>query len=173
MRVNTAELSIHDPAAYNEIYITESKRRTENYNDFCKGIGFDGKLGLFWGKIPKILTLLGSHMFTVDHDLHRKRRKPLEPFFSRLGVSHLEPMVIQLVEKLVARLEALKGSNTVIRLDHAFSALSGDVMGRVCFEDKEDFLDDPKFAVWWYAALYQSSSPPWTDCALGLILSTR
>ena len=98
--------------------------------------------------------MLGSHLLTVDHDLHRKRRKPLEPFFSRLGVSHLEPMIVQVVEKLVARLDALKGSNTVIRLDHAFSALSGDVIGKVCCEDKEDFLDDPKFAVWWYAAHY-------------------
>ena len=64
-------------------------------------------------------------------------------------------MIIQVVEKLVARLEAMKGSNTVIRLDHAFSALSGDIVGKVCCEDKEDFLDDPKFALWWYTALSQ------------------
>ena len=97
-----------------------------------------------------VLTSPGSHLLTVDHDLHRKRRKPLEPFFSRHGVSQLEGMIFQVVEKFVARLEALKGSNTVIRLDHAFSALSGDVIGRICCEDKTDFLDDPKFAVWWY-----------------------
>ena len=97
-----------------------------------------------------VLTSPGSHLLTVNHDLHRKRRKPLEPFFSRHGVSHLEGMISKVVEKFVARLEALKGSNTVIRLDHAFSALSGDVIGRICCEDKKDFLDDPNFAVWWY-----------------------
>ncbi|KAL2051590.1 hypothetical protein ABVK25_008252 [Lepraria finkii] len=137
VRVNPEELSIHDPAAYNEIYVTESKRRTENYHHFCKGIDLDG-----------------SHVLTVDHDLHRKRRKPLEPFFSRLGVLRLEPIIIQLVEKFVARLEALKGSNTIIRLDHAFSALSGDVVGKLCCEDKEDFLDSPEFASWLYDLLH-------------------
>ena len=62
-------------------------------------------------------------------------------------------MIYQVVQKFVARLEALEGSNTVVRLDHAFSALSGDVIGRICCVDKTDFLDDPNFAVWWYPAL--------------------
>ena len=44
VRVNPKELSIHDPAAYNEIYVTESKRRTEHYDQFCQGMDFDGKL---------------------------------------------------------------------------------------------------------------------------------
>ena len=44
VRVNPEELSIHDPAAYNEIYVTESKRRTEHYDQFCQGMDFDGKL---------------------------------------------------------------------------------------------------------------------------------
>lgn len=43
VRVNPDELSIHDPAFYNEIYVTESKRRTNNYDVFCQGIDFDGK----------------------------------------------------------------------------------------------------------------------------------
>ena len=43
VRLNPAELSIHDPAAYNEIYVTESKRRTEQYDQFCRGMGIDGR----------------------------------------------------------------------------------------------------------------------------------
>lgn len=42
--MNPEELSIHDPAAYNDIYVVESKRRTENFNHFCKGIDFDGEI---------------------------------------------------------------------------------------------------------------------------------
>ena len=114
------------------------------------------------------LNLAGSHLLTVDHDLHRMRRKPLEPFFSRLGVSRLEPIIIQVVEKLVARLEALKGSRAVIRLDHAFSALSGDVIGKVCCEDKEEFLDDPSFAPWWYVVAYRFCHPPSIYQTLGM-----
>lgn len=43
VRVNPDELSIHDPTFYNEIYVTESKRRTNAHDVFCKGIDFDGK----------------------------------------------------------------------------------------------------------------------------------
>ena len=46
VRINPEELSLRDSAAYSDIYVTESKRRTENYNHFCKGIDFDGKLTL-------------------------------------------------------------------------------------------------------------------------------
>ena len=148
--MNPDELSIHDPAAYNDIYVVESKRRTENYNHFGKGIDFDGEfMRLF---LMLVLNLAGSHLLTIGHDLHRKRRKPLEPFFSRLGVSRLEPMIVQVVEKLVSRLKALEGSNAIIRLDHAFSAFSGDIIGRICWEDEAEFLDDPRFAPEWYAS---------------------
>lgn len=61
-------------------------------------------------------------------------------------------MLAQVVGKLAARLEALKGTNSVIRLDHAFSAFSGDIIGRICWEDKEEFLDDVEFAPEWYAS---------------------
>jgi hypothetical protein len=44
VRVNPEELSISDPDFYNELYVTESKRRTNSYDVFCKGIDFDGRL---------------------------------------------------------------------------------------------------------------------------------
>ena len=59
-------------------------------------------------------------------------------------------MIVQMVQRLVARLEALKGSNTVIRIDYAMAALSRDVMRRICCDDGEYFLDNPNFAPWWY-----------------------
>lgn len=59
-------------------------------------------------------------------------------------------MLAEVVEKLAGRIEALKGTPTVVRLDHVFSAFAGDVVGRICWEDKEEFLDDPDFAPEWY-----------------------
>ncbi|PVH96691.1 hypothetical protein DM02DRAFT_534697 [Periconia macrospinosa] len=64
VRVNPYELSIYDAEFYNKIYITESTPMpVEEYI---------------------VLTQLGSHLLTQDHNLHRKRRKPLDPFFSRM-----------------------------------------------------------------------------------------
>ena len=42
VRINPDELSINDADFYNELYVTESKRRTNSYDVFCKGIDFDG-----------------------------------------------------------------------------------------------------------------------------------
>ncbi|KAK0701924.1 cytochrome P450 [Lasiosphaeria miniovina] len=140
IRVNPDELSIHDPAFYNEIYVTESKRRTNAYDVFCKGIDFDG-----------------SHLLTADHDLHRRRRKPLEPFFSRMGIARLQPMLAEVALHLETRLRDLKGSGKVIRLDHAFSAFSGDIIGRICLDGGSGgsrFLDDPDFAPDWYNVIH-------------------
>ena len=42
VRVNPYELSIHDQSFYNDLYVAENTRRTDNYNKFGKGIDFDG-----------------------------------------------------------------------------------------------------------------------------------
>ena len=99
------------------------------------------------------LTRSGSHLLTTDHDLHRRRRKPLEPFFSRLGISKLQPMLAEVAEKLETRLRNL-APGTVIRLDHALSAFSGDIIGRICWESQEEFLDHEDFNPDWYDVIH-------------------
>ncbi|KAL3431443.1 cytochrome P450 [Aspergillus tetrazonus] len=140
IRVNPDELSIHDPDFYNELYVTESKRRTNHYDVFCKGIDFDG-----------------SHLLTVDHTLHRKRRKPLEPFFSRKSIQELQPMLAEVTLKFEQRLRALSGTGTVVRLDHACAAFSGDIIAKICLDDVAEgdrFLDHPEFAPYWYNLIH-------------------
>ncbi|KAL4990612.1 cytochrome P450 [Aspergillus falconensis] len=132
IRVNPDELSIHDPDFYNEIYVTESKRRTNHYDVFCKEIDFDG-----------------SHLLTVDHTLHRKRRKPLEPFFSRMSIQKLQPMLAEVAQKFERRLCTLAGTGTVVRLDHTCAAFTGDIIAKICLDDAAEgdrFLDHPDFA---------------------------
>jgi cytochrome P450 len=96
----------------------------------------------------------GSHLLTEEHSLHRRRRKPLEPFFSRMGIQRLQPMLADVALKLEERLKKLSGTGTVIRLDHAYSAFSGDIIGRICLGSRNtnEFLDDPEFAPHWYAS---------------------
>ncbi|KAL2859925.1 uncharacterized protein BJX67DRAFT_386495 [Aspergillus lucknowensis] len=82
VRISPHELSIRDPDYYNELYVSGSVRPSDRYDGFARGI----------------MDMEGSHMVTIGHDHHRKRREPLEPYFSRSGVTKLEPMVAELVE---------------------------------------------------------------------------
>jgi hypothetical protein len=43
VRVNPHELSIKDSEFYDQLYVAGSKRRTDNWSHFGKGIDFDGK----------------------------------------------------------------------------------------------------------------------------------
>ncbi|KAF2008686.1 cytochrome P450 [Aaosphaeria arxii CBS 175.79] len=140
IRVNPDELAIHDPEYYSELYVTESKRRTESHEMFVKGIDFDG-----------------AHLLTTDHNLHRKRRKPLEPFFSRAGVQRLNGMLGDVTQNLESRIREYAGTGKPIRLDHAFAAYSGDIIGKICTGGKDagvHFLEGPDFSPDWYNVIH-------------------
>ncbi|KAI1195543.1 putative cytochrome P450 [Nemania serpens] len=133
LRINPYEIVINDPTFYNEVYVTASTRRTTIWPRYRTGIGFDD-----------------SHTMTESHELHRRRRKPLEPFFSRLGISRMEEMIISEAKFLNDRLEGLRGSKNVIRLDHVFSAFAGDVIGKICCEDPPNMMARDEFGKEWH-----------------------
>lgn len=71
-----------------------------------------------------------------------------------MGITRLQPMLADVALKLESRFRELEGKNKVIRLDHAFSAFSADIIRRICLdtgESEDGFLDDPDFAPDWYA----------------------
>ncbi|KAL8745625.1 MAG: hypothetical protein Q9190_002256 [Brigantiaea leucoxantha] len=94
---------------------------------------------------PKIAAATGC-----NHELHRRRRKPLEPFFSRLGIDKMESMIIEEAQLLNTRMDGLKGSKSVIRLDHVFSAFAGDVIGRICCETPPNMMNEASFGLQWH-----------------------
>ena len=108
--------------------------------------------------LHKMTNIPGTHVLTTSHDLHRLRRKPLEPFFSRLGVTRLWPDLAEVVESFARRIESQKGTGSVIRFDHVCAAFAGDVIGRVCWDKEERLLDDPNLASEWCVLLYQTKN---------------
>ncbi|KAI0969500.1 cytochrome P450 [Xylaria arbuscula] len=164
IRVNPDELFIHDPEFYNHIYVTESTRCTNHYDNFAQGIGFDG-----------------CHLLTVDHDLHRARRKPLEPYFSRMGVSRLQSMLAEVALHLETRFRELAGTGKVVRLDHAFTAYTGDIIRRMCLDSDDPgdrFLSREDFSADWFCVMQMIvrsvplfSGFPWIIRLLGPIPS--
>lgn len=131
VRINPYELSIRDHEYHDELYDAGSVRPTDRHEAFVNGV----------------VDLAGSHVATKEHELHRKRRKPLDPFFSRSGMTKLEPMLAELCEKLViGQFESFKGAGKLVRLDHAFTAFSGDVISRLRIDDPPSFVDDSEFS---------------------------
>ncbi|KAK8137602.1 hypothetical protein PG984_003095 [Apiospora sp. TS-2023a] len=90
------------------------------------------------------------HLLTESHELHRRRRKPLEPFFSRLGISRMEDRIIAEASLLCSRLDGLKGSKSVINLDHVFYAFTGDVIGGLCCDSPPSMMKKSDFGKDWY-----------------------
>ncbi|KAF2678009.1 cytochrome P450 CYP551C1, partial [Lentithecium fluviatile CBS 122367] len=137
VRVNPYELCIRDADFYDKVYVSGSVRPTENYSRYVQGVDFEG-----------------SHFLTTPHDLHRARRKPLEPYFSRLGISQLEPMIQDLAEKFANRFQVLENTGTIVRLDHAMLCYTGDMISRICCENPTSLLDDEGFSADWYESLH-------------------
>ena len=68
---------------------------------------------------------------TAGHEIHRIRRAAFANFFSKSSLQKLEPGIQAMIDKLVVRLEGLKGTERKINLMDAFSSLTGDIIGQV------------------------------------------
>ncbi|CAH0032931.1 unnamed protein product [Clonostachys rhizophaga] len=137
LRVNPYELSVDDGSFYDTVYVSGGIRQTEEFNYFVQGLD------------------LGNTFFaTKDHKLHRQRRRPVEPYFSRAGVTKLEPIMSECVQKLSDRYDSFEGTGKVSRVDHAMQALTGDIIRRVCIGDGEDYLDDEDFSPGWHDLMH-------------------
>ncbi|KAG5748289.1 hypothetical protein H9Q70_009044 [Fusarium xylarioides] len=137
VRVTPDELSINDPDFYDTVYVHGNIRKTESF-----GYSFGGGLGIE-----------DTFFASKDHDLHRKRRKPIEPYFSRNGVLKLEELIGERVEKLFHRFHELSGTGVVVRLDYAFEAFTGDVMQHICIEKPKSLLATDDFGEKWFEML--------------------
>ncbi|KAL4916020.1 cytochrome P450 [Aspergillus aurantiobrunneus] len=137
VRINPHELSINDGDFYNKLYVTGNVRKTEAYSHFFCGLGLDD-----------------SHLLTQGHDLHRRRRKPLEPFFSRKGISNLQPLLADLSRQMMERLQALKGSGSIIQLDHLHLAYCTDLITKMSFDSYPTYLDQGDFGAQWFNLLH-------------------
>ncbi|KAM5349174.1 hypothetical protein ACJ41O_008997 [Fusarium nematophilum] len=136
IRINPWELSVRDPAFHSTLYVAGSVRRSQIWPKSRRGIGIDG-----------------SHPVSEDHDLHRIRRKPLDPFFSRRTIQNYETMIVDECKLLDDRLKSLKGSGTVVNMEHVYAAITGDVIGKISVMNPPSFVTDPDFSPGWHAVL--------------------
>ena len=102
----------------------------------------------------------GGTFATVPHDLHKARRAPLNPFFSKRRILALEPVIQRKVNKLVKRMGNLAETRQPLGLEPACSALSMDVIGEYALGKSFNFLDQEDFNEQYYDVL-RNVGPMW------------
>ena len=108
MRITPWEVHVNDVEFLDDIYPPSSRRRD--------------KYGYQTRTLPVPLSVGGS----LQHDLHRKRREALNPFFSKKSVQGLGPMISGKVDLLCKRLDDHLGSKAPINLSDVFFAFSNE-----------------------------------------------
>ena len=128
------------------IRISPHEIHVDDIEFFDRLNSFQGK----WNKDPYTAHQFanpGSIVGTLDHDVHRKRRAAILPFFSKQKIYALEPVITSTVDKLCERLEEYRKSGEVLPLRNALHCFAADVVGEYCFAESGGLLDRPKFAL--------------------------
>jgi cytochrome P450 len=62
----------------------------------------------------------------LEHDLHRKRREALNPFFSHSKVARLAPQLAQKVEQVETWFSKVSQTGEIINLSDVYFALASE-----------------------------------------------
>jgi hypothetical protein len=128
--VSPEELSVRDPDFIDVLY--QSGRRNK------------------WEKNSNANGSPGSIASTNDFAVHRARRAPLSPFFSKRAITALESTVKDKVDRLTAGIEQQHlQTGKVLTLAVPFVALTLDVISDYCFGQSWRCLDAPDFSPQW------------------------
>lgn len=82
---------------------------------------------------------------TTPHDLHRNRRKPLNPMFSAKRISEFQSVIREKIDKFCHKLEEYKKDGRVLNMSRGWMALSTDIITQYSFGKSYDQLDVPDF----------------------------
>ena len=82
---------------------------------------------------------------TLPDEQHRQRRAPLNPYFSKSSIRRLEPIIQNIISKLMKRLDSAALTGDVLSMRVVYKSLTSDVINAYTFGysdndiDKEDF----------------------------------
>nr|WNS47923.1 CapH [Capnodium sp. TTI-000886] len=139
IRISPNEVHLNDPDNYDKIYSNSSR--------FYKDPGFYAMYGM------------EDAMFcTIPNDLHRKRRAPLNPFFSKKAIMECESIVQEKVAKLCKRIRQAIDDKQPIDLSRGFRAISVDVVTDYSFHNPLNLLDQDDFGSW-FANMLREGAP--------------
>ncbi|PKY00826.1 cytochrome P450 [Aspergillus campestris IBT 28561] len=121
VRINPREIHIKDSDYYDQIYISRIQDKDPYH--------------------VRSLSVPLSSAATVHHELHRRRRELINPFFSKRSVMGLEHLVQDKVDQVGQHLTKAQVNRTVVSLDELFAGLTADVISKYTFGESIGILD--------------------------------
>lgn len=89
--------------------------------------------------------LPGSMFATVNADVHRRRRAPLNKFFSKKAITDLQPLIYEKLDRLLFHLEESIQSKKPMNIDAGFVALTADIIHHYVYGYSEGHLERENF----------------------------
>ncbi|KAI2635632.1 cytochrome P450 family protein [Hypomontagnella submonticulosa] len=129
IRITPTEVSIADPDFVDSIYSPGTGHKRDKDAQKVKALGINTSMG-------------GA----VAHDLHRRRRDPLNPFFSHQSITRLAPKLNDKVQQMEDQFLQAEKSAEVLNLSDIYYGFTNDVVDECCFGHNEDLVGDPVLA---------------------------
>jgi hypothetical protein len=123
VRIRPDVLHMNDPDYIDQVFGTAGKRR-DKYKLTTNGLG-----------------TLGAAIGTIPHDLHRSRRAPMNPYFSKQSIQRLEPILQRTFKKVLGRLAQQAESGEPIGMHLLYAATTSDIISDYCFGQSSNNLD--------------------------------
>jgi cytochrome P450 len=113
VRINPEEVHVQDADFYDEIYSGATRKRDK------------------WTFFTQSSGMPHAAFATDDHDLHRRRRAALNPYFSKAKVRSLQPRIEEALDKLMGRFDGFQQSGEPMTVSLAYAALTNGMFSTV------------------------------------------
>ncbi|KAI2776210.1 cytochrome P450 [Daldinia loculata] len=128
IRISPYELHVNDPAFFEHLYRQEGHWHK-----------YDWATDAFGAK--------GATLFMADHELHKSRRQPLSPFFTRAKVASRQDLIRRHLRKLCGRVSQFANSGDTLNLGAAATAIARDVANDFILNKSYNSLEREDFDV--------------------------
>lgn len=98
----------------------------------------------------------GSFLTTASHRLHRLRRAPLNPYFSKGKILEFQPVIREKLRRLCYRISQYAETGREINLRRAWTAFVGDALTEYTFAKSYDHLESPDFKTTFHEPLHEA-----------------
>ncbi|ETN36568.1 uncharacterized protein HMPREF1541_08846 [Cyphellophora europaea CBS 101466] len=128
IRTNPDDVHIHDPDFFDDLYTLKLDKWA------------------WWTRGFAVPTAGGM---TVEHEVHRKRRGALNPFFSKASIVGNIPIIQEKLAIMCSRLDKIVGSREVLDLESIYLAVTTDVLTQCSYGWTYDYIHNPEWAMKW------------------------